>query len=103
MSWKTIDRHCLVAAILFVISDIIALYAFIAAAASRDHFETINQLYELDPSFIQSEWDWTAKYNNVNLSYEIINGFAWFVFSIPSTCGTKMYAAMHLHHVSTCN
>lgn len=85
MSWTTIDRHCLLAAILFLVSDIIALFGFIAAAANREHFESIKQLYELDPTFIQSEWDWTVKYYHVNISYEIINAFAWFVFSIPST------------------
>ena len=87
MAWckTSMDRHCLVAAILFVISDIIAVFGFIAATKNRDHFESIEQLYQLDPTFIESEWHWTTKYNNVNLSYEIINSFAWFVLSIPST------------------
>ena len=85
MSWKTIDRHCFIAAILFIISDIIAVFGVIAATSNRDHFTDINQLFQLDPTFIQNEWNWNRKYNNVNLSYEIINAFAWFAFSIPRT------------------
>ena len=83
--WKTIDSHCLIAAILFIISDIIALFGLVIATTRRDHVTSIQQLYDLEPTFIQGEWDWSANYNHVNLSYEIINAFAWFVFSIPST------------------
>jgi hypothetical protein len=85
MDWKTIDRHCLIAAILFILSDIIALFGFIAVAVDGPPFESIDQVYELDPSRIQAQWDFTAKYNRTTISYEIINAFAWFVFSIPST------------------
>ena len=87
MSWMMttkIDRHCLAAASLFVISDVIALFAFIAAAANRDYFSSIQQVYSLDPTFIQKEFQWVSNYTNVNIAYGIVNAMAWFVFSIPS-------------------
>jgi hypothetical protein len=77
-----VDYHCIVAAVLFLVSDLIAIVS-VLQSQNREHFD-YGKLKDLDPQYIQTEWEWQIQHRRVELSYEIINAFAWFVFAVPS-------------------
>jgi hypothetical protein len=79
-----IDCHCLVAAVLFLLSDIIACVAFFTSK-NHEHFD-YGRLKELDPEYLQREWEWHIEHGNVEIAYGIINAIAWCVFAVPGTC-----------------
>lgn len=78
-----IDRHCLIAAILFLLSDIIAFVVYFMTK-NHEHFD-YSLLKNLDPEYIQHEWEWHIEHGRIEILYEIINAIAWFVFAIPGT------------------
>jgi hypothetical protein len=78
-----IDRHCLIAALLFLLSDIIACVAYFMTK-NHEHFD-YSQLRNLDPEYIQREWEWHIEHGRIESTYEVINAIAWFVFAIPGT------------------
>ena len=79
-----IDRHCLLAVVLFLVSDIIACVAFFKTS-NHEHFD-YDRLKNLDPEYIQHEWEWHIDHGRIEIMYEILNALAWFVFAIPGTC-----------------
>jgi hypothetical protein len=78
-----IDHHCLVAVLLFLLSDVIEFFTIFISNNTRDHF-TYAKLVSLDPDFIRMEWEWMRNYQHIGMAHEIINAIAWFVFAIPS-------------------
>jgi hypothetical protein len=77
-----IDPHCLVATILFLLSDLLAIIAFFLVA-NVNGFD-FAKLLDLDPTFIQKEWEWMNKHFGINLTHELLNCFAWFILAMPS-------------------
>ena len=76
------DYTCLLAAILFLLSDVIAIIA-VLVYQNQNNFD-FNALLQLDPLFIQQEYEYQINHRNIELSYSIINALAWFIFAIPS-------------------
>jgi hypothetical protein len=75
------DRHCLISAVLFLLSDIIACVVYFMTK-NQQHFD-FSLMKNLDPAYIQHEWEWHIEHGRIENSYEIINAIAWFIFAIP--------------------
>lgn len=75
------DRHCLIAAVLFLLSDVIACVAYFMTK-NHEHFD-YGLLKNLDPEYIQHEWEWHIEHGRIESTYAIINAIAWFFFAIP--------------------
>lgn len=77
----SLDIHCIVAACLFVVSNVLILISGLRYH-SRGHFDY--QLFkQLDPTFIQEEWDYREKYTTYHLVSGLINALTWFALCIP--------------------
>jgi len=76
-----IDITCVVAAALFEISNVIFFVIF-GKYRNRSHFkyETFTQL---EPSFIQQEWEFRIDNRSLELAAGIMNALAWFVLALP--------------------
>jgi len=75
------DFTCVLSAVFFFASNFM-LIIFFAKEYRRIHFN--ESLYkDLDPSYIQEEWDFRTKHSGFFLSAGIINGLAWFFFCFP--------------------
>jgi hypothetical protein len=92
------DRHCIMAAVLFGLSDFLALIGFFTVLSNRSARQTpssLETLYSLEPTNIQENWDFQIQHNNLSTAYEIINAFAWFVFAIPSKCVFVLFCSTY--------
>ena len=75
------DFTCIISAILFLTANILLLVYRVKEYHSS-HFDRAT-LQTLDPEYIQAEWQWIISHRRTWLSAGILNGLAWFFFSIP--------------------
>ena len=79
--FKMIDITCVVAATLFEISNVI-FFVFYAKYRNRSHFD-YQTFTQLDPSYIQEEWEFRFNNRSLELASGIINALAWLVLAMP--------------------
>jgi hypothetical protein len=75
------DITCVLAALLFFTGNLLLLI-FYAKEAKRDHYD-YDTYIQLDPEYIQTEWEFRIEHRPKFLAAGLINGLAWFFFSFP--------------------
>lgn len=75
------DITSLFAAILFFTGNLMIII-FYVNETNRPHWDS-DLHYELDPDYLQEEWDYRNKYRVFYQSAALINAMAWFFFAFP--------------------
>jgi len=76
-----VDFTCIISAVLFFASNFM-LIIFLSKEFRRIHFD--EDLYrQLDPDYIQEEWDFRTRHSGFFLAAGLINSAAWFFFCFP--------------------
>ncbi len=72
---------CLLSALCFIVGNAITI-VYYYQEYQRPHFN-YNEYIELDPTYIQKEWEFRNEARPLYISAGVINTFAWFFFMFP--------------------
>jgi hypothetical protein len=75
------DLTSLFSAILFFAGNLLIII-FYVKEGNREHWDS-ELHYQLDPDYLQEEWDFRNKYRVFYESAALINAMAWFFFAFP--------------------
>lgn len=101
VSYAMVDINCILAALLFIVGSAIEL-AFFHLYRNREHFN-FSDFTNLDPAYLQTEWEFLREHSSLELASGITNALAWFVFAIPiikvawiQSCGGSRQLGVHV-------
>lgn len=75
------DITCVAAAVCFVVGNSISI-AYLAKERQKEHFN-YDQFTQLDPTYIQADWQFRRENQPLEIAGGFINAFSWLLFSIP--------------------
>jgi len=90
-----LDWTCILAAVLFLTADILGV-VFYFARHNQGHFD-YQTFKNLDPEYLQTNWEWKINYRPLELAFGIINALAWFFFAIPILKVAWVQSAAYKH------
>lgn len=76
-----IDISAFLSALMFCVSNVLGM-VLISKYQARDHFD-YHKLKDLDPEFIQEEFEFRREHRPLEISAAIINSIAWFSLVAP--------------------
>lgn len=75
------DIHCLLAAALFVLANLLGVIFSVAQVAERA--SRYGEYVQLDHNALLEEWEFRFRWGNTQLWYGILQAAAWLVFTVP--------------------